>query len=116
RPRTRARDVGAAAARVDERPSLLRQHRLAPEHVAPRAVRRGVVLDGERAEDRRRLLLAVTNVRLLADEVRRLHTPPRHPGLDDVVIGVELEAERAIALLEAPGRAVDADSGRHDPV
>src|SRR5207253_5992801 len=83
---------------------------------APGAVRRAVVVDGERAEDRHGLLLAVPDVRVLADEVLLLDAPPRHPGLDDVVFRVELEAERAVALLQAPGRPIDADAGRHHAV
>ena len=45
-----------------------------------------------------------------------LTLPQRHVGLDDVVLGVELEAERPVALLDPPGRAVDADPGGDDAV
>ena len=84
--------------------------RLAAERVAlARRSPRRVVVDRERAEDRGRLLLAVAQVRLLADEVLLLHLRPLHAGLDDVVLGLELGAVGAVALLEPPGRAVDAD-------
>ena len=75
-----------------------------------------MVVDRERAEHRGRLGLALRDVRLLADEVLVLDLAPRHPGLDHVVIVVELEAERAVALLQAPGRPVDADSRGDDAV
>src|SRR5437660_9279113 len=55
-------------------------------------------------------------VRLLADELLALDLPPRHVGLDDGVVRVELEAERAVRLLEPARRAVDADARRHDSV
>src|SRR5438132_14361853 len=55
-------------------------------------------------------------VRLLADELLALDLPPRHVCLDDGVVRVELEAERAIRLLEPAGRAVDADASGHDAV
>ena len=106
----------AAALAVDQRRAVAGHDRLAAEHEARHAGRGRVVVDRERAHDRRRLLLAVAHVRLLADEVLVLDLPPRHVGLDDVVLGVELEAERAVALLDPPGRAVDADPGGHDAV
>ena len=62
------------------------------------------------------LALAMRHVRRFADEVLFLHLPPRHVGLDDVVVSVELGAERAVRLLEPPGRAVDADPRGDDAV
>src|SRR3954454_1342418 len=58
----------------------------------------------------------MAQMRLLADEIGALHLRRRHAGLDDREVGVELEPERAVALLEAAGRAVDADAGRRDAV
>src|SRR5436190_22584716 len=75
-----------------------------------------MVVDRERAELRDRLGLAMGEVRLLADEVLALDLPPRHVGLDDGVVRVELEAERAVRLLEPARRAVDADARRHNSV
>src|SRR3954465_9710478 len=72
---------------------------------------RRVIVDRERAELRDGLRIAVPQVRVLADEVLALHLPPGHVGLDNRVIRVELEAERAVRLLEAAGRAVDTDPG-----
>ena len=99
-----------------ERRAVARQDRLAAHHVALAPVARSVVVDGERAQHGGRLGLALAHVRLLADEVLVLDLAPRHPGLDDVVLAVELEAERAVALLEPAGGRVDADAGGHDPV
>src|SRR5688572_22859151 len=90
--------------------------RPAAEHVALGARGGGVVVYRQRAHDRRRLLLALPDVRLLADEVLVLDLAPRHPGLDDVVLAVELEAEGAVALLEPARGAVDPDARGHDPV
>ena len=75
-----------------------------------------MVVDGQRAHDRGRLLLAVAHVRLLADEVLVLDLAPRHPGLDDVVLALELGAVRAVALLQPAGGPVDADPDGDDPV
>ena len=47
-------------------------------------------------------------VRLLADEVGRLHLRPGQPGLERVVLALQLGAHEAIALLESPRGAVDA--------
>jgi hypothetical protein len=102
--------------RVHQALAVARHDRLAAEHVALHAGRRGVVVHGQRAHDRRRVLLAVAHVRLLADEVLVLDLAPGHAGLDHVVLAVQLEAERAVALLEPAGGAVHADAGRHDPV
>ena len=109
RPRAGARHVRSPALRVDQRLAGARQDRLAPEHVALHAARGRVVVDGERAERRRRLLLAVAQVGVAADEVVVLHLRPRHARLDHVVLGLELEPVGPVALLEPPGRAVDAD-------
>src|SRR5688572_6825238 len=70
-----------------------------------------MVVDGEGAEQGGGLLLALPQVRLLADEVLVLHTGSRHPCLDGGVLALELGAESAVALLEPAGRAVDADPG-----
>ena len=80
--------------RVEQRLALLREHRLAAEHVALRPVLRGVVVDGERAEHGDRIGLAMRDVRSLADEVGRLDLARGHAGLDDVVVRVELERRR----------------------
>src|SRR6202008_1186583 len=88
--------------------------RLAPQHVAPLAALRRVIVDGQRAHHGRRFLLAVPDVCLLADEVLLLDLAPSHPGLRDVVLAVELEPERAVALLEPPGGAVDPDARGRD--
>ena len=54
RPRPGARHVRPAALRVDERLAVGRQDRLATQHVALDAGRRRRVVDGQRAQDRRR--------------------------------------------------------------
>ena len=51
-----------------------------------------------------------------ADEVGGLHLRPLHAGLDDGALGVELVAERAVALLDPAGGAVDADADRYGAV
>ena len=75
-----------------------------------------MVVDGQRAHVRGRLRRAVTDVRLLADEVLVLDLAPGHAGLDDVEVRLELGAVGAVGLLQAPGGAVDADPGRDDPM
>ena len=59
-----------------------------------------MVVDGEGAQHRGRLLLALLEVGLPADEVRRLHLRALHAGLDDGPLGVELVAVGAVALLQ----------------
>ena len=85
-------DVRGTALAVDDPLAAGGQDRLAPEHVPLDARRRGRVVDRQRGHDRRRLLLPVAQVRLLADEVVLLHLRARHPGLGDVVLGLELGA------------------------
>ena len=58
----------------------------------------------------RRFGLSLGEVGLLADELRGLHLGTLHAGFDDGALGIELEAEGPVALLDAPGRAVDADA------
>src|SRR5487761_1473691 len=60
--------------------------------------------------------LARRDVRRFADEVLVLHLPPRHVGLDDVVVLVELRAECAVRLLEPAGRPVYANARGDDAV
>src|SRR5439155_13788900 len=109
--------IRAAAVPVRDRGPIGLRDRLAAERIALAAVLlRRMVVDGQGAELRDRLRLAMREVRLLADEVFALHLPPRHVGFDDGVIRIELEAERAVGLLEAAGRPVDADAGGDDPV
>ena len=55
-------------------------------------------------------------VGLATDEVGGLHLRPLHAGLDDGALRVELEAEGAVALLDAAGRAVDPDADGHRAV
>src|SRR5260370_11824560 len=55
----------------------------------------------------------MAQVRRLADEVLVLDARRRHAGLDDVVLGLELVAVRAVALLQAACRAVYANAARH---
>src|SRR5262249_21729078 len=110
------RDVRPPAVRVGEGRAVVLDDRLAAERVTPGARRRGVIVDRERAKLRRRLFLAVAEVRLFADEVLALHLPPRHAGVDAGDAGVDREAEAPIPLLEPPGGAIAADPRRHDPV
>ncbi len=58
--------------------------------------------------------LARLQVRLLADEVGRLHLRAGEPGLDRVVLALELGAHQAVALLDATGDGVHADADGHD--
>src|SRR5204862_4593699 len=67
-------------------------------------------------EDRRRLLLAMAQMRLLADEVLLLHLRPLHPRLDDCVLALELCSVGAVALLEPARRSVDANAARREGV
>ena len=53
-------------------------------------------------------------VRLLADEVGRLHLRPGQAGLDRVVLALELGAHQAVALLDATGHGVHADADGDD--
>ena len=71
-----------------------------------------MVVDGQRAQDRAGVLVTLREVGLLAHEVGGLDLRPLHPGLDDAALAVELGAVGAVALLDAAGRAVDADAGR----
>ena len=89
---------------------------LAAEHVALGPVGRRVVVDGQRAHHGRGVLGALLDVRLAADEVRVLDLGPLHAGLDDRPLAVQLGAVRAVALLHASGRAVDADADGHEPL
>src|SRR5580700_4572116 len=95
---------------VDETRAVASEDRLAAEHVALLAAVRSVVVHRERAQQRRRLFFAVPQVRLFPDEVLALDPRRLHAGLDDVVLGLELVAVGAIALLEPPRRAVHADA------
>src|SRR4051812_33348022 len=72
-----------------------------------------MVLDGERAQHGCGRRVASEEVCLLADEVRGLHLRARQAGFDGRVLAVELGAHEPVALLQSPGRAVDAgtDSG-----
>src|SRR5205085_6485816 len=104
----RAGHIRTSPLTVRERLSVPSQDGLVAEHVALDAARRGVVIDGQRAHDRRGLLLAMADVRVLTDEVLVLDLAPRHAGVDHVVVGLELGAVRAVALLQSPGGSVDA--------
>ena len=75
-----------------------------------------MVVDGERAQHGLRCRVALGEVGLLADEVGGLHLRPLHAGLDDRALGVELVAERPVALLDPAGGAVDADPDRYGAV
>src|SRR5207244_12273092 len=109
----RARHVGAPPHRVDERrAAVARDYRIASHHVAPDAARGRVVVDGQGAEHRDRLGLALAHVRLLADEVLLLDLAPGHAGLDHVVLVVELEPECAAALLQTAALPADANPAR----
>src|SRR4029079_11098189 len=66
--RARGGDVGVVAVAVGEGAAVAGQDGLAAEHVAAHARRRGVVLDGERAEHRPRSLLALREVLLATGE------------------------------------------------
>src|SRR5207237_2583637 len=88
------------------------QDRLTAEHEALLPVPRSMVVDGECAQDRGRFLFSVSQVGGLADEVLFLHAQRGHPGLDDVVLGLQLVAVRAIAFLQPAGRPVHPDSTR----
>ena len=92
------------------------EDRLAAEHVAPAAAGRGVVVDGHRAQHRLRRGLPLREVGLAAHEVGGLDLRPRHPGLDDRPLAVQLEAVRPVALLQPAGGAVDADPDRDGAV
>ena len=61
-------------------------------------------------------LLALGEVGLPADEVGGLHLGALHARLDDGALGVELGAVGAVALLDAAGRAVDADADGYGAV
>ena len=108
--------VRAAALSVDQTRAVTRDDGLPAQHVALLTAFRLVVVDGQRAEDRGRLLLAVAQVRLLADEVLRLHARRGHAGLDDVVLGLQLVAMSAVALLEAASSPIHADAARGQAV
>jgi hypothetical protein len=73
-----------------------------------------MVVDGEGAEQGGGLLLALSQVRLLADELFLLDPRPGHARLHRGVLALELGAEGAVALLEPSGGAVDADPGRDE--
>ena len=75
-----------------------------------------MVVNRETAENRGGLLFAVAQVRGLADEVLFLHPGRGHPGLDHVVLGLELVAVRAVGLLEPAGAAVHADATGRETV
>src|SRR5947209_19955126 len=96
-----------AAAAVADRLAVACEDGLAPEHVALLAAFRCVVVDGERAQDGGRLLVAVTQVRLLAHKVLAFHSWRLHARLDHVVFGLELVAVGAVALLETSGGAIE---------
>ena len=115
-PRSGARDVGPPALAVDQRLTLRRHDRLVAEHVAPDAGGRCVVVDRQRAHHGSLLLLPVAQVRFPADELLVLGLAPGHPGLDDVVVGLEFRPVGAVALLEPSRGAVDADAGGNDAV
>src|SRR2546426_9408395 len=110
------RDVRAPAVPVDDSLALMRQDRLAAEHVALLAGPRSVVVDRERAQDGGRLLLTMPEVRFLADEVLVLYAGCCHARFDDVVLGLELVAVRAVALLQASGCAVHAYAAGREAV
>ena len=116
RPGAGAGHVRASPLGVDQRVAVTGEDRLAAEHVALDPAARGVIVDGQGAHVRHRLLLAVAHVRLLADEVLLLDLAPRHPRLDDVEVGLELGAVGAVALLQPSGGAVHADARRDDAV
>src|SRR5881409_2742663 len=102
--------------RIGQRRAVRLDDGLASERIALDPCSRGVVVDREGAELRNRLLLAMAQMRFLADEVLALDLPPRHVGLDDGVVRVELEAEGAVGLLETSSRAVHTDAGGHEAV
>ena len=116
RPGAGAGHVRAPALAVGERLPVAGLDRLAAQHVPLHPGGRCVVVDGQRAHDRGRLLVAVPQVGLLADEVLVLHLRPGHARLADVVLALQLEAVGAVALLEPAGGAVDADPDRRDAV
>src|SRR6185312_4475011 len=60
--------------------------------------------------------LPLRQVGVLAGERVLLHLRPGHPGLDQGVVGGQLVAERAVALLQPAGGPVDADADRHQPM
>ena len=60
------------------------------------------------------MLGARLQVRLLSDEVGRLDLRSRQPGLDRVVLALELGAHQAVALLDPAGHGVDTDAHRPD--
>src|SRR4029077_16508445 len=99
-----------ASAAVDDARSVPPEDRLTAEHIALLAAIRGGVVDGQSAQHRGRVLLAVAQVGRLADEVLVLDARSRHAGLDHVVLGLQLVAVRPVALLETAGRAVHADA------
>src|SRR5689334_630598 len=109
-----ARHERAAALGIGDRSAIGGQDRLAAEHVALLAGRRGRIVDGERAEGRDRRVLTLPEVRLTTDEGHLLDPRALHVRLDEVELELELVAVRPIALLEPPGRAVDADPERDD--
>ena len=116
RRRPGAGHVGMAAMAVGQRLAGALDDRLAAEHVALHAGRRGVVVDGQRAQHGFGLLLALREVGVPADEVDGLDLRPLHAGLHDRPLAVELVAERPVALLDPAGRAVDPDADRHRAV
>ena len=98
---------------VGEHAAVAGADRLAAEHVALAARRRGVVVDGHGAQHRLRRLVPLRDVGVPADEVGGLDLGPLHARLDDRALAVELEAVRAVALLDAAGGAVHADADGH---
>src|SRR5438309_610206 len=83
-PGAGARDIRAASAAIDDPLSVPRQDRLSPQHVALLTGLRRVVVHRKGAEDRQRILLAMPQVRGLADEVLLLDPRRGHPRLDHV--------------------------------
>ena len=75
-----------------------------------------MVVNRERAQDGRRVFLAVAEVRPFAGEVFLLHPWRGHPRLHDVVFGLQLVAVRPVALLEPSGGAVHPDAACHEAV
>jgi hypothetical protein len=109
-------DVRVVPVTVGQGAAVTRQDRLATEHVALLAALRRVVVDGEGAQHRLRRRIPLREVGVPADEVGGLHLRPLHAGLDDGPLGVELEPEGAVALLDPAGGAVDTDPDRYGAV
>ena len=101
---------------VDDALPVRGQDRLAAQHVALDAGRGGRVVDGQRAQDRRRLVGPLLLVRRTPHEVGVLERRPGHAGLDEIEVELELRAVGPVALLEPRRDRVRPDPDRRHAV